>query len=145
MDLITVDQVMEEQKLGPNGALIQCIEHLDRNFKWLEDRINSVDHESYFLFDCPGQVELFICNTAFKQIISRIELLHFRLATVHLVDSFYLHDPTKFISVLLLTLQSMLQLEYPRINVLTKIDNIRSFGHLRKDRQYYSSILFCSI
>jgi len=131
-------KVMEDQRIGPNGALIHCMERLEQEFEWLEAKLKGLDPESYVLFDCPGQVELFICNDSFKRIVSKIERLHFRLATVHLIDSFHIQDPAKFISVLILTLQSMLQLEYPRINVLTKIDNISSYGVLRKSFPYYS-------
>ena len=35
-DLITADDVMEEMKLGPNGALVYCMEYLMDNFDWLE-------------------------------------------------------------------------------------------------------------
>jgi len=31
-DLITLDDVMEEYKLGPNGAMIYCAEFLEANF-----------------------------------------------------------------------------------------------------------------
>lgn len=123
--------MMEENHLGPNGALIYCMEELEKKFEWLEERLKALDPESYVLFDCPGQVELFICNQSFQKIVQRISRLHFRLATVHLIDSFHIQDPAKFVSVLILSLQSMLQLEYPHINVLTKIDNIRSYGTLR--------------
>ena len=34
-DLITVDQVQEELGLGPNGAMIYCMEYLEKNADWL--------------------------------------------------------------------------------------------------------------
>ena len=33
-DLITVEEVMQEYKLGPNGALVYCLEFLLENFDW---------------------------------------------------------------------------------------------------------------
>lgn len=135
-EFISMTKVMEDQSIGPNGALIHCMERLEQEFEWLETKLKGLDPESYVLIDCPGQVELFICNDSFKRIVSKIERLHFRLATVHLIDSFHIQDPAKFVSILILTLQSMLQLEYPRINVLTKIDNIGSYGILRKLIRY---------
>lgn len=122
---------MEEQHLGPNGALLYCMEQLEANFDWLEDRLKALDQDAYFFFDCPGQVELFICHDAFKRIVERICKMHFRLATIHLVDSFNLTDAAKFISVLILSMQSMLQLECPHLNVLTKIDNLQNYNELR--------------
>ena len=35
-DLITVDDVMEMMDLGPNGALVYCMEYLLENLGWLE-------------------------------------------------------------------------------------------------------------
>lgn len=130
--------VMTNQRLGPNGALLYCMEHLNKNFDWLSQKIKAFDPESYFVFDCPGQVELFICHNFFKDIVRKIEREnHFRLAAVHLADSFYLNDPAKFISVLILSLQAMLQLELPHINILSKIDNILSFGLLRTTKSLH--------
>jgi hypothetical protein len=55
----------------------------------------------------------------------------FQLAAVHLSDASYLTDPSKYVSVLLLSLRTMLQLEMPHINVLSKMDVITKFGDLR--------------
>ena len=43
-----------------------------------------------------------------------------RLAAVHLVDSHYCVDPSKFISILLTSLSTMLQIALPHVNVLSK-------------------------
>ena len=50
-----------------------------------------------------------------------------QLAAVHLVDSHYCSDPAKFISVLLTSLSTMLQVELPHINVLSKVDLIEQY------------------
>lgn len=49
---------------------------------------------------------------------------------VHLVDSHYCSDPGKFVSVLLTSLATMVQVELPHINVLSKIDLIEQYGKL---------------
>ena len=38
-DFITVERVMDESKMGPNGSLIYCVEALSDNFGWLYDKI----------------------------------------------------------------------------------------------------------
>lgn len=129
--LISVDQVMKDHGLGPNGALLHCMDYLVSRFDWLREALERLDQESYFLFDCPGQVELFVCDNAFQKVLQRLSKLHQRLTAVHLIDSFHCIDPSKFISVLLLSLQTMLQLELPHINLLTKLDILDSFGELR--------------
>lgn len=37
-ELVTVDDVMEMMDLGPNGALVYCMEYLLENLAWLEVR-----------------------------------------------------------------------------------------------------------
>jgi hypothetical protein len=34
-DLITLEEVMEEMELGPNGGLLYCMEYLLQNQDWL--------------------------------------------------------------------------------------------------------------
>lgn len=54
-NLITVEDVMENCNLGPNGGLIYCMELIEKNLDWLFTQIVKFsDH--YFIFDLPGQV-----------------------------------------------------------------------------------------
>ena len=53
-DLITLEDVMEELKVGPNGGLVYCMEFLLSNLDWLESEIGE-DGDEYILFDCPGK------------------------------------------------------------------------------------------
>lgn len=55
-----------------------------------------------------------------------------QLAAVHLVDSHYCTDPGKFISVLCTSLSTMLHVELPHVNVLSKMDLIEQYGKLGK-------------
>ena len=59
-DLITVEDVMEELGLGPNGALIYCMEYLIQNMDWLEDNLEKFDDDEYLLLDCEYFITL-IC------------------------------------------------------------------------------------
>lgn len=51
---------------------------------------------------------------------------------MHLVDSHYCADPAKFISVLCTSLSTMLHVELPHVNVLSKMDLIEQYGKLGK-------------
>lgn len=53
-----------------------------------------------------------------------------QLTAVHLVDAHLCCDPGKYVSALLLSLTTMLHLELPHINVLSKIDLIGNYGKL---------------
>lgn len=56
-----------------------------------------------------------------------------QLAAVHLVDSHYCTDPGKFISVLCTSLSTMLHVELPHVNVLSKMDLIEHYGKLGEE------------
>jgi GTPase SAR1 family protein len=38
-DLITLQDAMEELKLGPNGGMMYCMEFLEKNFDWFEEKL----------------------------------------------------------------------------------------------------------
>ena len=63
-----------------------------------------------------------------------------RLAAVHLVDAHLCSDPTKYISALLLSLSTMLHLELPHVNLLSKIDLIQQYGKLHFNLDFYTEV-----
>jgi hypothetical protein len=54
-----------------------------------------------------------------------------QLAAVHLVDALHCADAGRFVAAALLSLQTMLQLELPHINVLSKADLVDANGTAR--------------
>ncbi|NXN49218.1 GPN2 GTPase, partial [Rynchops niger] len=139
-ELITLPDVMENLKLGPNGGLIYCMEYLEANFDWLQEKLAAF-RGHYFLFDCPGQVELYTHHDALKNVFTQLAKWNFRLAAVHLVDSHYCTDPGKFISVLCTSLSTMLHVELPHVNILSKMDLIEQYGKLAFNLDYYTEVL----
>lgn len=81
--------------------------------------------DEYVIFDFPGQVELFTHHMSLKNLVNKIEKSKYRLCCVNLVDSNYCTDSGKYIAALLIGLKSMLHLELPQVNVLSKIDLLR--------------------
>nr|CAD7610119.1 unnamed protein product [Timema genevievae] len=139
--LITLEDVMVNLKLGPNGGLMFCMEFLEKNMDWLLQQINKHKNH-YFIFDCPGQVELYTHHNSVKNIMESLSQYGFHLCTVHLVDSHYCSDPGKFISTLLLSLSAMMQIELPHINVLSKVDLLAQYGDkLLFGLDYYTEVL----
>jgi len=68
-----------------------------------------------------------------------------QLTAVHLIDAHLCSDPGKYISALLLSLSTMLHLELPHINVLSKIDLIESYGKLGAVITHFQILDFRSI
>lgn len=139
-DLITIGDAMDNLSLGPNGGLVYCIEFLEMNLDWLKERLAKFN-DHYLLFDCPGQVELYTHHKSVRNIFSQLSRWDYRLAAVHLVDSHYCSDPAKFISVALTSLASMLQVELPHVNVLSKADLIEKNGRLPFNLDFFTEVL----
>lgn len=140
-DFITTDEVMENTNLGPNGSLLFIMESLNEhhvaeigsNLKLLAQSGN------YLIFDCPGQIELFTNNGALTNIFGELVRKNgARLCVLSLIDSVNLVSPSQYISVLLLCLRSMLQLNLPQINVISKIDKLKGYGKLPLNLDYYT-------
>ena len=68
-ELISLEDVMSEMKLGPNGGLIYCMEYLVDNRDWLEEELDEIGNDEYVIFDCPGQIELYSHCPAIGQIV----------------------------------------------------------------------------
>jgi GPN-loop GTPase len=143
-ELINVDDVMRNCNLGPNGGLLFAIEFLEENFDWLEFKLNNLSKKypnAYFLFDFPGQIELYTHHKSIKNIIEKLTKLDYRLCSVNLIDSHYCTDPGKFISVLITTLNMMLHIEMPHVNLLSKIDLIEQYGKLAFNIDFFTEVL----
>ncbi|MCP9264145.1 GPN-loop GTPase 2 [Dirofilaria immitis] len=119
-ELVRMEDITSRLDLGPNGALRYCMQTLKKNMEWLRLKLSRVD--GYFLFDFPGQLELYSSDNCISSIIHNMEKWGFRLVAVHLSDSLYCTNAGKFISVLLCALSIMINLECAQINVLSKQD-----------------------
>ncbi|GMN34915.1 hypothetical protein TIFTF001_004980 [Ficus carica] len=133
--------VMAEHSLGPNGGLVYCMDYLEKNIDWLEKKLEPLVKDHYLLFDFPGQVELFFLHSSAKNVIMKlIKKLNLRLVAVHLVDAHLCSDPGKYVSSLLLSLSTMLHMELPHVNVLSKIDLIENYGKLAFNLDFYTDV-----
>jgi GTPase SAR1 family protein len=48
-DLVTIDEIMEQERLGPNGGVLFALEELEHNFDWLEEglkELGGAQHDS---------------------------------------------------------------------------------------------------
>ncbi|GAA5853315.1 hypothetical protein JCM9279_003356 [Rhodotorula babjevae] len=176
-DLISLDDAMSAHGLGPNGAMLYCLEYLEANLDWLDaeldraltaleaagpraaagedgddDELDPVSggrreprrwrrDEMYVVFDTPGQVELSTNHDSLKHILEHLrKRAGFRLAAVHLMDASHILDAPKYVAVLLLALRTMLQLELPHVNVLSKVDLLGQAGDLPFNLDYYTEV-----
>ncbi|CAJ0597384.1 unnamed protein product [Cylicocyclus nassatus] len=121
--LISVDDVMEDEELalGPNGALVFCMEYLVQNMEWLHDELCEGE-DDYFVFDCPGQIELYSHLPIMRQLVDAFRAWDFNVCSVFLIDTHFVLEAEKFIAGALTALSAMIAIETPCVNVLTKMD-----------------------
>ncbi|KAK1750982.1 putative ATP-binding domain 1 family member b protein [Echria macrotheca] len=138
-DLVTLEEIMSDDRLGPNGGILYALEELEHNMEWLEKGLKELG-DDYVLFDCPGQVELYTHHNSLRNIFYRLQKLGYRLVVVHLSDCFCLTQPSLYISNVLLALRAMLQMDLPHVNILTKIDKIADYDPLPFNLDYYTEV-----
>jgi nucleoside-triphosphatase THEP1 len=85
-DLISLEEIMEEHSLGPNGAMLYAMEYLEANFDWLEEELGKLVEEEergacYVIIDTPGQVELWTNHDSLKRIVGRLIKADYRVSS----------------------------------------------------------------
>ena len=118
-DWISLEDVMKQYHLGPNGAQIACADMLALNTTDVKNSIESFKSD-YILIDTPGQLELFVFREAGKYIVKFLNPNRSILGYV--LDPALAKTASGYISQLLLSLSTQFRLEVPQINILSKID-----------------------
>jgi GTPase SAR1 family protein len=137
--LITLEDVMEELGLGPNGGLIYCFEFLLQNLDFLSDAIDPLSEEYLIIFDMPGQIELYThvpLLPSLVQFLSRAGPLNINLCAAYLLESTFIVDKAKFFAGTLSAMSAMLMLEMPHVNILTKMDQVREMVSRRELKRF---------
>jgi GPN-loop GTPase len=81
-DLVTLEDIMSNDELGPNGSMLYALEELEQNMDWLAAGLKELG-DDYILFDCPGQVELFTHHDSLRKIFFQIQKLGYRVCFYH--------------------------------------------------------------
>lgn len=141
-NLIVLEDVMDQYELGPNGALVYCMEYLEKNVDWLLEQIKG-EHSTNYIFDLPGQVELYTHHDSLSNIFSKLANDgQLQLCVVHLIDSHHCSDAGKFIAALILSLNAMLKIGLPHVNLLTKVDLLKKHtDKLQFGIDFYTEVL----
>ena len=138
-ELITLEDVMEELELGPNGGLIYCFEFLLQNLDFLTQAIDPLSEEYLIIFDLPGQIELYThipLIPSLVQFMSRAGPLNISLCAAYLLESTFVVDKAKFFAGTLSAMSAMLMMEMPHINILSKMDQAREILSRRELRRF---------
>jgi GTPase SAR1 family protein len=118
-DWISLEAVMEANKLGPNGAQIACADMIALNTEDVKESINSFKAD-YILIDTPGQLELFVFREAGKYTVKFLSSE--KSVICYLLDPLLAKTASGFVSQILLSLTTFFRLNQPQINILSKVD-----------------------
>jgi len=118
-DWISLREVMDANKLGPNGAQIACADMIALNTEDVKESINSFKAD-YIILDTPGQLELFVFREAGKYTVKFLSPEKSIIG--YLLDPMLAKTASGFVSQLLLAITTNLRLNLPQINILTKAD-----------------------
>lgn len=139
-EVVNLSSVMKKTGLGPNGGLIYCMEYMEAHVDDIILKINEkLKEKTYLLIDLPGQVELYTHSTCVQQLLSKmIKAWDLRLSAVQLIDAHYCTDASKFLSAAMLGTTTMLRLELPTVNVLSKVDLLSRYGDLPLQLEFFT-------
>ena len=125
-ELVRADEVAEQLNFGPNGALMYAVQYLVDNIDWLLEKVGDYE-DDYLIIDCPGQLELYSHIPVMRTLVDALQnQASYRIVGLYLIDAHFLADPAKFVSGVLACLSAMTRLELPHINVLSKMDLVRT-------------------
>ena len=118
-DYITIDEIMDEYELGPNGALIMAADLIASEVENLRKEIEDVNPD-ILLIDTPGQMELFAYRKSGPFIVHGLR--GEGKVIVFLSDPWMLNTPENFLSVMLLASSVRIRFKLPFLHLLSKID-----------------------
>lgn len=126
-ELISLEDVMEELHLGPNGGLMYCFDFLLENLDFITDPLETVTEEYLIIIDMPGQIELYTHVPLLPNLIKHLRRgsTNISMCAAYLLESSFIIDRSKFFSGTLSAMSAMLMLELPHVNILSKMDLVK--------------------
>ncbi|CAG9531563.1 unnamed protein product [Cercopithifilaria johnstoni] len=124
-DTVKYKQVMEEYHLGPNGAILTCLNLICTKFNQIVDFIKSRSGQCpYCLLDTPGQIEAFTWSAS-GSIITDSLASSFPTMIAFIIDSVRVANSTTFMSNMLYACSILYRTKLPFIVVFNKADIIK--------------------
>jgi GTPase SAR1 family protein len=122
-DYVNITNLMEEYRLGPNGALVMAADLIAEQAETLSGEVEDLNAD-VVLVDTPGQMELFAFRASGPYIVA--ELTKELKAIVYLFDSVFSLNPVNYVSNLFLSAAVYNRFLIPQVHVLSKCDLLPS-------------------
>ncbi|KAJ1731941.1 hypothetical protein LPJ61_002280 [Coemansia biformis] len=121
-DTVDYKQVMSEYRLGPNGGILTSLNlfatKLDQVMEIVEKRASS---HKYFLYDTPGQIEIFTWSAS-GTIITNTLAASYPTVVVYVVDTPRTASPATFMSNMMYACSILYKTQLPFLVVFNKTD-----------------------
>ncbi|UCH37478.1 MAG: ATP/GTP-binding protein [Candidatus Bathyarchaeota archaeon] len=118
-EYISLNGLMENYSLGPNGALIMAADLIATEVDTIRTEIEDYNAD-YVIIDTPGQMELFAFRVSGPYIVN--ELTTDPKALLYLFDSTFSINPLNYVSNLFLASAVHTRFTIPMLHVLSKTD-----------------------
>ena len=122
-EIVTVDELMEERGLGPNGAILEAVEIMVNRRSELVGALDRVGAD-YLVVDTPGQTEAFALRPAGRAIVSSVAS-RFRTSAMFLGEVTEDYNLEDALTAALLAKVVELKLDVGVVPVLNKVDQAK--------------------
>jgi len=134
-EYFTIEELMVERGLGPNGAFLAASEKLAELSEELVGRVSRLSEESdYVLVDTPGQMEMFVYREGGRLFVSKLKSAVPRTFSFFVVDGEYANRPQDLAVSLATAILVQVRLDIAVVPVVNK-------GDLVKDRELVEKLL----
>ena len=109
------------------------------NLDFLTEAIDPLTEEYLIILDMPGQIELYThipIVPALVRHLTRSGALNVNLCATYLLESTFVVDRAKYFAGTLSAMSAMIMLELPHVNVLSKMDLIKSNMSKKEMRRF---------
>ncbi len=120
----TLESIMREEGLGPNGAMIKAADYLVEIADELAEEVNGLNIE-LALIDTPGQMEVFVFRPSGPALVKALLKAGSRTVALNMLDATITSTATDLVVAALLSATIRLRLEVPTVPVVNKVDVTR--------------------
>lgn len=116
---------MKEYKLGPNGAIMTCLNLFATRFDKVIELLEKRKHKlNYIIVDTPGQIEVFNWSASGNIILETLSV-SFPVVINYIIDTVRCERPITFMSNMLYACSILYKTRLPFLACFNKIDIIR--------------------
>ena len=120
-DTVKYKEVMVSNNLGPNGAILTCLNLFSTNIDKAISLLEPKQDLDFIVIDTPGQLEVFSWSASGKLIADSFSLI-FPSILIYIIDMPRCNNPNTFSSNMLYALSIMYKMKLPLLIAFNKAD-----------------------